>query len=476
MSRPKELVDTPGKRICPGSFWNLGKEATPPNRNSPSLTRWTAVYEALAADLGSGAAPTPPQSQFDPVQAGIVATQIKRARQHFGSLDPGEIDLEWQSLATTVESDELRVFFQFARKSEGDRLELYRLKTARVKGEDEFASSPEEIAAVVTDPRFPDEMEAYEVRASDGEMIRLEMGIQPAQIVLTDLGRDFRTMMRSDPEQLVPGRHCSTCKVADRCITFPAISPRSESFLPLTKRLPSARRLMISKSRLPEVGYCQRRAAWRVAFHIPSDPDHRRREVSPGLELGNRFHRLMARALTSSDPASFFSGDLEVEALYRQHLSLPCTTGILVKKTEFPLGFTSRFRTPQGSVSVVLYGLADGVGREADGTPMVVDHKTGGSPRTHPYEAELYALGAFLRIGNASTVATHIHQLSTTGSDPFCDREVWKRDQVGELVEKLGSLAETAAGWDQMDATSPPYRVGEWCGTCPFEQRCKAYR
>lgn len=470
MIEPRELVGTPSKRKCPGSFSNLGGPAPATDRNAPSLRRWKAIWDALAAELGSGVSPTPPERQFDPVQASIVAAQIRGAKPLLSSLDPGEIDLQGHILAAPVRSEELRVFFQFERVGRTGLLELYKLKTARVKGDDEFATSPEERAVVVTDPRFPDEMEAYEIRTSDGEMIRLEMPRRHAEKALSDLARDYQEMASSEPV-IVAGAHCSTCKVADLCDTFPAMDP-----VPLSKRLPSASRLMISKSRLPEIEYCQRRVAWKVLFAIPPDSDHDRGGISHGLELGNRFHSLMAQALLSEDPASFFSGDCEAEALYRRHLTLPCVDDLTVRTTEFPLGFSTRFRTSGSPVSVVLYGIADAVGREADGTPAVIDHKTGVSPRTRPLEAELYALGAFLRIGGASEVATHIHRLPTSGGDPVCDRQVWRRDQVTELAERLGGLAETAAGWDKMDALSPPYQTGEWCGTCPYENRCSAYR
>lgn len=476
MSTPKEMVDAPSRRHCPASFWNLGGPPPIANRQSPTLRRWAATLEALTAELGGGPAPDPPESRFDPVQAEIVAAQIKKAAPRLPSPDRGEIDLEWQHLSAPIGSEELKVFFQFTRRGQDDRIELYKLKTARIREEAEFATSPEEIAAVAADPRFPDQMEAYELRTSDGELIRLEMATDRGAKALADLERDHRRMLRSDPERKVAGRHCSTCKVAEQCPTFPAIEPHAEGITPLRKRLPSARRLMISKSRLPEVDYCQRRAAWSAVFFIPADSGHYSLETAPGAAVGNRFHTLMAEALLSPDPASFFCEDPEMEALYRQHLALPCVAGLSLTGVEFPLGFTVRRRTGAGSVSVVLYGLADAVGREADGTPAVIDHKTGLTPGVHPYEAELYALGALLRIRNASAVATHIHRLTTAGKPPACDRKVWSRDQITELARRLGDLAETAAGWDDLDATSPPYRVGEWCGACPFEQRCRSHR
>ena len=475
-SAPRDLVNTPSKRHCPASFWNLGRPAPTVNRRAPTLRRWIATRDALAAELGGEPPAEPPGARFDPVQAAIVAAQIKKAGPRLPSPERGEVDLDWQQLSTPVGADELEVFFQFARRTPGGPLEMYKLKTARISEEVEFAASDEEIAAVVVDPRFPDGMEAYELRTADGELIRLEMAPDRARRILADLGRDHRRMLRSDRRQLVAGPHCPTCEVAEVCPTFPAIDPAGGEMPGPARRLPSAVRLKVSKSRLAEMDLCERRAAWKAVFFIPPDADHQSRGTSPGVEVGNRFHTLMAEALLSPDPDSFFSGDPEMDALYRRHLALPCTAGLRLTAAEFPLGFTVRFRTREGSVSVVMYGLADAVGREADGTPAVIDHKTGLAPRSHPHEVELYGLGALLRIRDASSVATHIHWLSTAGTPPVCDRKVWRRDQAKDLAARFARLAGTVASWDLADAASPPYRVGEWCRSCPFEQRCAAHR
>ena len=390
--------------------------------------------------------------------------------------DRGEIDLDFPRLSVPIGHHDLEVFFQFVHADPDGVLKMYRLKTAQIREGQEFVSAPEEIAAVVSDPRFPDSLEAYEIRTADGEMIRLEMAREVAEETLAKLECDYRRMAGAEPEDVHPGLHCSMCNVADLCRTFPAIDPSAKEIAPHRKRrLPSANRLMLSKSRLEDMDLCQRRAAWRAWFSMPADLDHLSRETFPGLAAGSRFHHLMAEALLSDDPDSYFRGDPEMEPLYGQHRSLPCTPSVHVKATEFPLGFTVRFRTEQGSVSVVSYGLADAVGREPDGTPAAIDHKTGHAGGSKPHEAEIYAFGALLRFPNSPTVATHIHHLAL-GRDPICERVVWERDRIRDLASRLVSLAEAAARWDLLDATSPPFRVGEWCGTCPFEQRCRSFR
>jgi len=476
MSAPKDLVGKPSRRMCPGAFAHLGGQPPTSNRNAPPLRRWQATWEALPAELTGGRPATRSEDSFDPVQAAIVAAQIKRAKPLLPARDGEGFDLDWPRLSSPIDDQELEVFFQFVHADRDGFLKMYRLKTAQVRPGEEFVSAPEEIATVVSDPRFPGSLEAYEIRTADGEMIRLEMDPNKARETLTHLEDDYRTLAGADPEDIRPGYHCSMCDVADLCRTFPAIDPSMERVAPHRKRrLPSAYRLMLSKSRLDDMDLCQRRAAWRAWFSIPADLDHRSRETSPGLEVGSRFHRLMAEALLSDDPGSHFRGDPEMERLYLQHQNLPCAAPVRVKATEFPLGFTVRFRVDGHSVSVVSYGLADAVGRESDDTPAAVDHKTGVSGGSNPHEAEIYALGALLRFPNSPAVATHTHHLAA-GRDPACERVAWERDRIGELVSRLGSLAEAAARWDPLDATSPPYRVGEWCGTCPFEQRCLPYR
>ncbi len=477
VSTPKDLVGNPSKRQCPGSFSNLGCSSSTTNRDVPPLRRWKATWAALSAELDEGRPADTNEEPFDPVQRAIVAAQITRAKPRLPVSDGETFDFDWPHLSYPIDHEEFKVFFQFAHTDSDGFLKMYRLKTAQIREDAEFVSSPEEIAAVVSDPRFPDSLEAYELRTTDGELIRLEMAQPQAQELLSKLERDYQKMMEADPKKTHPGLHCSMCDVADRCPTFPAIDPSAAVVAPKTgRRLPSAHRLMFSKSRLGEMSLCERRAAWKSWYSIPPDTDSRFRETSPGLAVGNRFHHRMAEALLSDNPISFFKGDPEIEDLYRQHRQLPCTETLRIKATEFPLGFTVRFRTDQRSVSVVQYGLADAVGRELDGTPAIIDHKTGRPEGNHPYEAEIYAFGALLRIGEASKVATHLHRLSTRGEEPVCERRVWGRDQINQLASRLTRLAEAAAQWDLRDATSPPFRVGEWCATCPFEQRCLTYR
>ena len=476
MSAPKDLVGRLSRRRCPGAFANLGGQPPTTNRNAPPLRRWKATWEALSTELIGGRPATRSEDSFDPVQAAIVAAQIKRAKPLLPARDREEFDLDWPRLSHPMGHEELEVFFQFVHADSDGFLKMYRLKTAQIREGEEFVSAPEEIATVVSDPRFPGSLEAYEIRTADGEVIRLEMEPTRAKETLTQLESDYQAMVGADPDDIHPGFHCSMCDVADLCRTFPAIDPSMETVAPLRRRrLPSAYRLMLSKSRLEDMDLCQRRAAWRAWFSIPADLDHQSRETSPGLAVGSRFHRLMADALLSDDPGSYFLGDPEMEPLYLQHQNLPCAAPVRVKATEFPLGFTVRFRVEGHSVSVVSYGLADAVGREPDGTPAAIDHKTGLSGGSNPHETEIYALGALLRFPNSPAVATHTHHLAA-GRDPVCERVAWERGRIGEVASRLGSLAGAAARWDPLDATSPPFRVGEWCGTCPFEQRCISYR
>lgn len=476
MSTPKDLVGNPSKRRCPASFADLGLPAITKNGGAPALRRWKATWDALSSALGNEQPPTPSAKPFDAVQAALVAAQIKRVLPLLPTSQGGDFDRDFPHLSYPIGPDELVVHFQFAHTDSDGLHKMYRLKTAQLREDAEFASAPEEIAVVVSHSGFPDSLETSELRSADGEMIRLEMPESRTGEILAELENDYQQMTEADPTELRPGLHCSRCDVADLCRTFPAIDPSAGEFAPARRRrLHSRYRIMIPKSRLGEMDQCQRRVAWKTWFFIPSDLDHSW-EPSAALAVGNRFHSLMAQALLADDPGPFFDGDPEMEHLWSQHRTLPCTEGLSITATEFPLGFTARLPSGESIVSVVPYGLADAVGREPDGTPAVIDHKTGRTQGGNPREAEIYALGALLRIQDADSVATHIHRLSTQSDDPVCDRKVWTRDQIGELAAGLLSLAKTAARWDLSDATSPPFRVGEWCSTCPFEQRCRSHR
>ena len=254
MSAPKDLVGRLSRRRCPGAFASLGGRPPNTNRNAPPLRRWKATWEALSAALTGGRPAGRSEDSFDPVQAAIVAAQIKRAKPLLPARDREEFDLDWPRLSHPMGHEELEVFFQFVHADSDGFLKMYRLKTAQIREGEEFVSAPEEIATVVSDSRFPGSLEAYEIRTADGEVIRLEMEPTRAKETLTQLESDYQAMVGADPDDIHPGFHCSMCDVADLCRTFPAIDPSMGDSRP-TQKTPTAFGLPADALQIPARGH-----------------------------------------------------------------------------------------------------------------------------------------------------------------------------------------------------------------------------
>jgi len=118
---------------------------------------------------------------------------------------------------------------------------------------------------------------------------------------------------------------------------------------------------------------------------------------------------------------------------------------------------------------------ADATGRESDGTPAVVEHRTGpGASDIDQTEMDAYALGVALMTGRRE-VAVHLHLLGLA-EGPRCVRERYTEQDLAEAIERLEYPARVVANWHPIDSLDPPYRVGPWCSGCGFRLRCERYR
>lgn len=154
------------------------------------------------------------------------------------------------------------------------------------------------------------------------------------------------------------------------------------------------------------------------------------------------------------------------------------------KLTEYPVG--AKFILPgldgarDGNVSdnaavAVTVIARPAVGRELDETPAVIEHRTGKtSDRIDERETALYAVWV-ARLFRAETVAVHQHSLGGEG-DPECIRIVYDKDALAEAEQLLASVLGPIAMWCPLDATEPAYKVGEWCASCPYRERCERFR
>jgi hypothetical protein len=259
----------------------------------------------------------------------------------------------------------------------------------------------------------------------------------------------------------------------------------------------STRSVTVSKTQLGMLAVCGRRVAWDRLHQIPTDTDGET-ELRDGLATGLRFHEMAAAAIPGDDPSAVVAAALseappseaaELGRLWENHLRVWRLDGDpQARSVEYSAGLTllvpgihvdSRGRESTQPVAVTFIGVLDVTGREADGTPMVVEHRTGASGAHGHLEADLYAAAAAASI-QASTrswpqrLAVHLHHLSP--EPPTCVRRVFERADLDAAVEALREAASTIAGWHPHDALSPPWTAGPWCGACHHRPLCETFR
>jgi hypothetical protein len=114
----------------------------------------------------------------------------------------------------------------------------------------------------------------------------------------------------------------------------------------------------------------------------------------------------------------------------------------------------------------------DAAGREADGTPAIVEHRTGGHVTEPVFETDLYAVAGALPV-RSHRIAVHSHRLGLQDG-PECERVVYEAEDLQAAVERLAVPAEMIGGWHPDNALDPSYTVGAWCDWCGFKRRCPA--
>jgi hypothetical protein len=357
--------------------------------------------------------------------------------------------------------------------------ELVKLRTGRT------GSVPEEIAVLVEG--LDDGESLIEVMAADGRIETLEMEPDERRERLARLFALWDAQREADrPTGTRPGLWCYRCPRPARCGHYPA----PDGARPAS----TTRTILMPKTWARRLSVCERQVAWKRLYGIPEDTGDD--DPSEARAAGVRFHDLLAASLLADDPDGAFDLALQsvppsevanMQWLYERHRRLEAEHGHPVTSVgvEYEVGATivvpglhldSRDRiTPGKPVAVVFMGRADATGREADGTPTVVEHRTGaGAADIDQIELDLYAVGTAL-IARRTEAAVHLHLLGLPDG-PRCVRQHYDEEALGEAVERLRDPAGIVANWHPLDATGPPYSVGPWCGGCGFRARCEEYR
>ena len=479
-SRPEPIKLTVLRlqEMCPASD---GPGTALPSAN---LDRWIAVADACASWHNGMEFDEIARDQFavfDPVKRDICASLLRSYTNLMRDYRERVVSLErdWVSVPHPDPDSNAAVSAAYQWTLEGEAgPELIKIRTGR------YGSRPEEVAVLVSgkDP----EDSVVEVMLQPGTVEALEM---PPEEQASTLRRifDFWDETRSNswqPATRFPNFACYTmCDRPARCGQYPTDGRAIGRY---------TRTIRLSKTSVLDLSVCHRKVAWKAIHQIPTDEGD---EYDEARERGRDFHELYAAALTATDPTSAFKELLQgipddrrksLGDLWDRHLAVESKHELPIsyRETEYAVGLTVETNglglrgdkvVRDRPVAVVYIARTDAVGRESDGTPAVVEVRTGAAVRepSRP-ELDIYALGT-ARLVKSDRVAIHLHRLSLP-EGPECHREVYDADQLHGAAERLEEPASLAASWDPLDALQPSFTVGSWCSDCTYQSRCENYR
>ncbi|NND84601.1 MAG: hypothetical protein HKN46_05570 [Acidimicrobiia bacterium] len=465
---PKRLRinDTLLEAKCPAS-------RLPGRTNGPrsSLDRWKAVLDCITQWHIDGAPADVSRIEqdllgaFDPVQRDLCARAFRAWREHIGSDGTATFEPLWPSVTSDDGTHYLSAPMQVELTHEDGSVEHIKVK----------ASSPtsDEERAVVT-LAAEEGVDYLEILLEPGQVDALPIDPARAEAIIEELFA-LAEVERERTAEYRPGFHCWRCRRVSVCARYPSLAGD-----PPPSGTPS---VTLSKSTLAHLDQCPRRVAWKSLIHVPvpGDDDF----GGPARAMGIGFHAAIAAALGDDDPAGVMeahaqglpaSERADFLGLWDTHQALGANEAapVEVSATELSIGCTAPAPTSRGTHAVTFLGIADAAGREADGTPAVIEHRTTAA-RELPYlEQELYAVAGARAVG-AERIAVHHHWLRAP-LDEACTRRVFEPEDLTQAAEALLGAATQIASWSREDATSAAHRVGPWCEWCPYQALCIRHR
>ena len=447
-----------------------------------ALERWKVVRDACAS-WHNGTEPDDVIAQqfgaLDAVQREIVTDLFRTYVRLMTPSRDEVVDLEGTSIVVAHPDRDAVVSSYVPFTLEGDDgPELVKLRTG-ARGSSAWEQ------AVLLSGKDPEDS-VVEVMLAHGTVEHLSADDDEREAALAEIFSTWERQQEEPAGGTRPGWWCFTCPRPARCGQYPSIDG--------SRIYASTRTIRMSKTWATTLRECHRKVAWKQLHGIPEDDgedaeDERR-------SRGVRFHDLIGSALAADDPQAAFDIGLRsvpesevknMEWLWDRHLELEADHEhpIDVKETEYQVGLTvvalGKTSDRWGKVlvdqpvAVVFLGRADATGREADGTPAVIEFRTGaGAGEVNQLEVDIYALGVSALTGR-DRVVVHLHQIGLPDG-PVCVREVYDGDALDQALERLEDPATTVANWHPDDATRPDFTVGPWCGQCVFRRRCEAHR
>ncbi len=402
---------------------------------------------------------------LDPVQRDVTSRAFRAWRESVGRGGTIGFDAVGPSVVSEDEAYYLTSAIQLTLTDDDGTVEHIKVKLRTPTGEDERA-----IITLGAEPGI----DYLEVILDPGQVDSLLIDRGRAQEVIAELFAMGK--QEFDKNDHVGGRHCWWCDRASLCKQYP---PLGDSAPPS-----GTKSLVLGKGTLSRLPECPRRVSWKAIFQFAderSDTD----DTSPALAMGNHFHAAIAGALLDADPdgvmrshalALAASEQSEFLSLWDTHRSLAEAEPDPVEfsRTELPIGCTAPAFTGGEATAVTFLGIVDAGGRESDGTPAIVEHRTT-MRRDLPYlEQELYAVAGALAV-KSDRIAVHHHWLRSP-VDEACTRRLFEPGDLEQARDALVAAAGVIAGWDREDATHAPHVVGEWCAFCPYRVLCTRHR
>ncbi len=398
---------------------------------------------------------------LDPVQREICSQAFRAWRQQVG--DSGQVTFSPAGPSVVEDGHFMSVAIQIELALPDGSVEHFKVKLRTPTSEDE--------RAIITLGGEPG-VDYLEVILDPGQVDSLTIDRDRAE----ELTSELFTLARADLDKKIHagGFHCWRCDRASLCSQYP---PLAES--PPPSGTPS---VVLGKGTLSHLAECPRRVAWKAIFQFAGD-DRESIDPGPALAMGNLFHSAIASALLDTDPSGVMtaharalagSEQSEFLGLWESHLDLMAGHGVELTRTELPIGCTAPAPDAAGPLAVTFLGIVDAAGREADGTPAVIEHRTTMRREVPFLEQELYAVAGALAV-RANEIAVHHHWLRASG-DEACTRRHFTEADLGSARDSLVEAAGVIAGWDREDATDAPFATGEWCAFCPFLTLCSRHR
>lgn len=448
--------------LCPGSY------GTGTKRPAGALTRWVAIRDAIVQwylddqpqDIRSIESDL--FGFMDDLQRKECSSRFREWRTMFPERPAAvEFDPPGVSVVSSDQTMYLEVPFHIDLTSDTGQIERLRIKLST-------PSSPIEQLIVVDHGDADVEYSDVLLTAGQMEPIEHPTDVERSVSELLEIGRTM-----GEDRDIRPGFHCWMCNRFARCGQYPTpdrTDPPSNTVS-----------VMLPKSRLRNLGVCERRVAWKTIYNVPIPV--KEEDFGSAHRVGLTFHDAIAAAVLSEDPESVMatfrtnlpgSEQADFDLLWEAHKRLVQTEShpVEITRAEFPFGVT--LPADGGRRSVTLSAVVDAVGREASGKAAVIEHRTTMASDIPFLEQELYAVATWLSTG-ATEVAVHHHHLRAA-EDDMCTRRVFNAEDLDRALERLREAAEIVGAWDYEDALNPSYSTGPHCQFCEYKTTCEAFR